>query len=49
MIKERKTLQEETLKLKVVFRRMMKHPEMEETSTKQVDFQEQQDMRNLHV
>ena len=28
---------------------MMKHPEMEETSTKQVDFQEQQDMRNLHV
>ena len=49
LIKERKTLAEEIQKLKVECRRTMTHQEMEETSTKQTDLQEQLDMRNLQI
>ena len=49
LIKERKTLAEEIQKLKDECRRTMTHQEMEETSTKQTDLQEQLDMRNLQI
>ena len=49
LIKERKILAEEMQKLKVESRRTMTSQEMEETSTKQTDLQEQLDMRNLQI
>merc|ERR1719507_1605965 len=49
LIKERKTLSEEMQKLKVESRRTMNSQEMEETSSKQTDLQEQLDMRNLQI
>ena len=49
LIKERKTLAEEVQKLKVESRRTMTSLEMEETSSKQTDLQEQLDMRNLQI
>ena len=49
LIKERKTLAEEMQKLKVESRRTMNSQEMEETSSKQTDLQEQLDMRNLQI
>merc|ERR1719158_1688953 len=49
LIKERKTLAEEIQKLKVESRRTMTSQEMEETSSKQTDLQEQLDMRNLQI
>ena len=46
LIKERETLAEKIQKLKVPFKRIITHLEMEETSTKQTDFQKQLDMKN---
>ena len=48
-VKERKTLAEKIQKLKVPFKRTITHLEMEETSTKQTDFQKQLDMKNDQI
>ena len=49
LIKERKILAEKIQKLKVPFKRTITHLEMEETSTKQTDFQKQLDMKNDQI
>ena len=48
-VKERKTLAEKIQKLKVPFKRTITHLEMEDTSTKQTDFQKQLDMKNDQI
>ena len=45
LIKERETLAEKIQKLKVPFKRMITHLEMEETSIKQTAFQKPLDMK----
>ena len=49
LIKERETLAEKIQKLKVPFKRMITHLEMEETSIKQTAFQRPLDMKNDHL
>ena len=49
LIKERETLAEKIQKLKVPFKRMITHLEMEETSIKQTAFQKPLDMRNDQI
>ena len=46
LIKERETLAEKIQKLKVPFKRIITHLEIEKTSTKQTDFQKQLDSRS---
>ena len=46
LIKERETLAEKIQKLKVPFKRIITHLEMEETSIKQTAFQKPLDMKN---
>ena len=48
-IKERETLAEKIQKLKVPFKRMITHLEMEETSIKQTTFQKLLDMKNGQI
>ena len=49
LIKERETLAEKIQKLKVPFKRMITHLEMEETSIKQTTFQRPLDMKNGQI
>ena len=49
LIKERETLAEKMQKLKVPFKRMITHLEMEETSIKQTSFQKPLDMKNDQI
>ena len=49
LIKERETLAEKMQKLKVPFKRMITHLEMEETSIKQTAFQKLLDMKNDQI
>ena len=49
LIKERETLAEKIQKLKVPFKRMITHLEMEETSFKQTAFQKPLDMKNDQI
>ena len=49
LIKERETLAEKIQKLKVLFKRMITHLEMEETSIKQTAFQKPLGMKNDQI
>ena len=49
LIKERETLAEKIQKLEVLFKRMITHLEMEETSIKQTSFQKPLDMKNDQI
>ena len=49
LIKERETLAEKIQKLKVPFKRMLTHLQMEESSIKQTAFQKPLDMKNDQI